>query len=219
MERSKLGIVIPAYNEAASIAVVIRGVSNLGQPIVVNDNSTDNTGIIAKEAGAIVVTHEVNGGYDRALDSGFQQAELSGCEFVITMDADGQHEPAMLQEYIDRLDSGVDLVLGIRDNRQRFSEHLFAWLTRIQWGIHDPLCGMKGYSMDIYRKLGYFDSYGSIGTQLAIFGVRSGYSFEQVHVVTRERLGESRFGKFIRANYLILRAALLSIFLTHPSRT
>ena len=218
MERSKLGIVIPAYNEAATIAEVIDGVNQLGLPIVVNDNSSDNTGEIAISAGAIVVTHDVNGGYDKALDSGFHKADLIGCEFVVTMDADGQHEPEVLREYIKWLENGADMVLGIRDTRQRFSESIFAWLARILWGIHDPLCGMKGYSIDVYRKLGHFDSYRSIGTELAIFGVRSGYSFEQVPVATKARDGESRFGTFIRANYLILRAAFLSFFLIHPSK-
>ena len=84
------------------------------------------------------------------------------------------------------------------------------------WGIDDPLCGMKGYRMDVYRKLGHFDSYGSIGTELAIYGVRSGYSFVQVPVATRDRTGESRFGRAIKGNYLILRAAMLSFFLIRP---
>lgn len=216
MERSRLGIVIPAYNEAATIASVIDGVKEIGQPIVVDDNSSDDTATLAIQAGAVVVSHEVNRGYDQALDTGFQKADLIGCQYVVTMDADGQHEPRILQEYTSNMDCGAELVLGVRDRRQRISEHMFAWLTKMFWGIDDPLCGMKGYNLDIYRKLGHFDSYGSIGTELAIFGVRSGYEFVQVPVATRSREGESRFGKFIRANYMILRAAILSFFYIRP---
>ena len=216
MERSRLGIVIPAYNEAATIASVVQGVKDLGQPIVVNDNSSDETAELAGNAGAVVVSHEQNKGYDQALDSGFQQAEKIGCEYVVTMDADGQHDPSILGIYINEMDNGTDMVLGVRDRRQRIAEHVFAWIAGLLWGIDDPLCGMKGYRMDVYRKLGHFDSYGSIGTELAIYGVRSGYSFVQVPVATRDRRGESRFGRAIKGNYLILRAAMLSFFLIRP---
>lgn len=216
MGRSELGIVIPAYNEAATIAGIIDNIKALGVPIVVDDGSSDNTGKIAQTAGAVVVAHQSNRGYDNAINSGFEKADDLGCKFVITMDADGQHDPAIIRDFLDLLKSGTDIVLGVRSKQQRVAESLFAWFSRVAFGILDPLCGMKGYRIDIYRKLGHFDSYGSIGTELAIYGIRSGYTYKQVEVPIKTRAGEPRFGRALQANLKILRSALLCYFKTTP---
>jgi glycosyltransferase involved in cell wall biosynthesis len=162
-------------------------------------------------AGADVVRHERNRGYDAALGSGFARAAALQLENVVTMDADGQHNPLLLQQFIDELDKGVDIVLGVRDRRQRFAEHAFAWIAQRLWSIKDPLCGMKGYDMDVYRQLGHFDSYRSIGTELAIFAARRGLEITQIPVKTAERIGAPRFGRRIVGNLRILRALFLGI--------
>ena len=77
--RFEVAIVIPAYNEANTIRQVIRSISDYGVVIVVNDASEDNTGFVAAKAGAIVINHEVNHGYDKALESGFMRADELGC--------------------------------------------------------------------------------------------------------------------------------------------
>lgn len=211
MDRHRIGIVIPALNEAATIGGVVEGASVYGQPIVVDDGSNDSTAEIAHMAGAAVVRHVHSRGYDAALNSGFVAAAEQGCEYIITMDGDGQHDPALVGRILDALDAGADLVVGIRQRRQRLAEHAFAWWSRRSWGIHDPLCGVKGYRAELYRKLGHFDSYGSIGTELALFGARSGCRITEVSVETRTRTGRSRFGSGLRAEARILRAMIGAI--------
>lgn len=205
-----LGIVIPALNEAATIASVVRQAREYGVPIVVDDGSTDETSRIAAAAGADVVRHETNRSYDKALESGFERAAQRGCDFVITMDADGQHNPRLLSRFLDELKSGADVVVGVRDRRQRISEHVFAWIAKKLWRIPDPLCGMKGYRVKVYRARGHFDAYGSIGTELAIYAARSGYRVSHIPVMTRDRGDAPRFGRALRANWRILRALLLA---------
>lgn len=199
-------IVIPALNEAGTIAAVVINSLRYGMPIVVDDGSSDKTGELAETAGATVVRHEVNRGYDQALNSGFARADELGCEYVVTMDADGQHDPAILAPFIQALDEGADVVVGIRDRHQRLAEHIFAWVGFAKWGIHDPLCGMKAYRINIYKELGHFDSNGSIGTELAIYAARSGRKITQLPVKTRERADAPRFGRRFSANLQLLRA-------------
>ena len=206
MERRRVGIVIPALNEAANIEPVVAGAGRFGIPIVVDDASNDGTGAVAAAAGASVVTHVQRGGYDGALNSGFKRAAEIGCDYVITMDADGQHDTRTLETFIAALERGAQLVAGIRDRRQRIAEHIFAWVGVRKWGLRDPLCGMKAYALDLYRQLGHFDSYGSIGTELALFAASRGRRIEQLPVPTRERGGEPRFGRSYSANKRILRA-------------
>lgn len=212
MDRSRVGIVIPALNEAATIGAVVEAARNLGIPIVVDDGSGDRTGAVAAAAGAAVVRHETNRGYDPALNSGFAEADRLGCERVLTMDADGQHDPAVAAAFLHALDEGADVVVGIRDRRQRIAEHLFAWVARIKWGLRDPLCGMKAYRMDVYRSLGHFDSYNSIGTELALHAARGGRRIVQIPVRTREREGTPRFGRRLAANLKIWRALRRGLF-------
>lgn len=212
----RVAVVIPALNEAASIGNVVRACAQYGMPIVVDDGSSDNTSSLAKDAGAIVVRHEGNCGYDASLSSGFLKAETLGVDFVITIDADGQHDPVLIGPCLEILESGVDVVIGIRHHRQRLAEFCFACVTKVLYGIQDPLCGFKGYRMSVYMALGHFDSYRSIGTELALFAARSGYSFAQLPVQIRKRADKPRFGQGWAANCKIFRAMLLSFIRIRP---
>lgn len=209
MERSRIAIIVPALNEAATIGPVLARVKQYGSPIVVDDGSCDATAQLARAAGAAVVTHAVNQGYDAALNSGFACAARMGCAYAITIDADGQHNPEQLREMITHLDDGYELVLGVRDRFQRVGESLFAHCAGMLWAMSDPLCGMKGYSMELYARTGHFDSMRSIGTELAVCSKLAGARTIEMPVLTRERADTPRFGRRIAANYKILRALVL----------
>jgi glycosyltransferase involved in cell wall biosynthesis len=209
----RIGIVIPALNEANTIADIVIHASRFGTAIVVDDGSSDSTSTVAEAAGAIVVRHALNRGYDDALNSGFARAADLGCDYIISMDADGQHDAATLPTFIHALDGGADVVIGIRDQLQRFAEHFFAFVASVLWKIRDPLCGLKGYTIGVYRDLGHFDSYDSIGTELAIFAARRKKRIQQVPIRTRPRVDEPRFGNRFRSNVRILKA-LVNAFRT-----
>lgn len=208
----RVGIVIPALNESATIAEVVAGAKVYGVPIVVDDGSTDTTTELALRAGAVVVTHEGNRGYDAALNTGFKKADELACEIVITLDADGQHDPLLIQKFIGAVDAGAELVVGSRSRRQRFSEHLFGWYTNLRFEIVDPLCGMKAYRIGVYRARGYFDSFGSVGTELAISSAKRGCRLSNVSFKVLQRSGKSRFGQTLTGNYKIIRAMLIAIW-------
>jgi glycosyltransferase involved in cell wall biosynthesis len=200
--------VIPALNESTSIVEVVRAVAQYLPAIVVDDGSTDATGSLARGAGAIVVHHDSNQGYDRALESGLYRAVELDYDAVITLDADGQHAPALLLRFTDALAGGADLVVGVRDHRQRWSESLFRVISRILWRIEDPLCGMKAYTITFLRRAVPLRTYESIGTELALLASRSDCKIAEVAVPCALREGHSRFGSGLRANLRIVRALL-----------
>ncbi len=206
MEEYKVAIVIPAFNEALTIAEVINSVKAYGCTIVVNDASVDNTQQIAEDAGAIVINHKENKGYDGALNSGFNKAVELNFDVVITFDADGQHSSDLLEKYIQLINENFQVVIGIRDRFQRIAEYIFSWVARKKWGILDPLCGMKAYHIDVYKKLGHFDSYDSIGTELSIFAAKNKINIAQLPIKTNKRTDASRFGNRVSANIRIFRA-------------
>ena len=209
---ARVAIVIPAFNEAEAIASVVSGISLYGIPIVVDDGSTDDTEQIAAAAGALVVSHAVNRGYDNALATGLLTAVIEKFDFAITLDGDGQHDPRLIERFVFELMDGADLVIGIRDRYQRVSERIFAKIAKILWAISDPLCGMKGYRLSRLKRLSCFSSYPSIGTELAIRAVRSGWIVRQVALKTYNRKDRSRFGVGLYANWIIIRAMLLGLF-------
>jgi glycosyltransferase involved in cell wall biosynthesis len=211
VERLKLAIVIPALNEENTIGTIVESILTHGIAIVVDDGSCDNTAKVAKDAGAIVVRHPYNLGYDGALNSGFEKAISMSCDVILTFDADGQHSVALIDDFLSEIDRGADVVVGIRNRRARLSEIIFSWISTKLWNIKDPQCGMKAYRSSVYNRLGYFDSYGSIGTELCIFAAKNNFEIAQVPFEVNERVDNPRFGSFWGANWKVLRAIILGI--------
>ena len=205
MDPSRLAIVIPAYNEEATIQGVVGNVTHLGQVFVVDDASTDATAVLAEEAGAIVVRQARNQGYDAALEAGFKAASLSDASAVITMDADGQHRISDVEKVAQQLVEGQELVLGVRDSKARLAERIFAAVLYARWHIRDPLSGLKGYSMRLYCKEGFFDQRRSTGTELMVRALRRGVKAREIPIEIIPRLSENpRFGGIFTANKRIL---------------
>src|SRR3990167_7489122 len=89
-------VIIPAHNEATHIGEVIRGVKEVlpsAQILVINDASTDNTSELSRDTGAKVISLPFNLGYGAALQTGFKFALSRGYDYLVQLDADGQHDP------------------------------------------------------------------------------------------------------------------------------
>ena len=210
-ESIKLAIIIPAFNEQMTIQKVVNSVKFAGTVIVVDDCSTDETSNMAIEAGAVVVKHIINKGYDLALESGFAKANELKMDFAITLDADGQHPSEVLNTMIKNFEHGQLLVLGVRDKLPRLSEKLFSFYSRKKFGVKDPCCGLKGYSMLFYRQHKCFTRYPSIGTDLMFSALHSGAKAEQISFKVKERFDKPRFGSVLTSNLKILNALIKTI--------
>ncbi|NQV90360.1 glycosyltransferase family 2 protein [Candidatus Uhrbacteria bacterium] len=111
----KILAIIPAYNEATTIAEVLQKTKPfVDDIIVVNDGSSDRTAEIARTAGVLVVSHVINRGLGAAIGTGFAAAQKLGADAVITLDADGQHDPAEIQKFVRAMEQGADVVIGSR---------------------------------------------------------------------------------------------------------
>ena len=107
---------IPAFNEEHSIARVVLETKKYADAIVVcDDGSSDLTGEIARNLGVYVIRHEQNLGYGAALKTLFRCAREFKADILITLDADGQHEPKEISEIIlPIIEGSADLVVGSR---------------------------------------------------------------------------------------------------------
>jgi glycosyltransferase involved in cell wall biosynthesis len=108
-------VITPAHNEESTVGLVVEGVRALGLPsLVVDDGSTDRTGVVARNAGAAVLTLPVNVGVGAALRTGFRFAVANGYKRVAQVDADLQHPPEALPALLEAAEMGADLVVGAR---------------------------------------------------------------------------------------------------------
>jgi glycosyltransferase involved in cell wall biosynthesis len=209
--RHKVTVVMPAFNEAATVGGVVKEVlRHVDEVVVVDDCSSDSTSIEAANAGATVVRHDVNQGYDGALNAGFIKASESGAAVIVTFDADGEHRAEDLPAVVELILSGRnDLVLTARPELMHFSERIFALYTRLRFGISDPLCGFKAYHRNVYDRFGAFDTLKSIGTELALRAIKAGFRPAIYPIPRGHRADTSRFyAALLRANLRIFTAML-----------
>lgn len=111
-----VSVVIPCFNEARSIAALVKSVqATIPTVFVVDDGSTDDTASEADSAGAIVLKSQHNQGKGAALRTGLQRAFKDGFAFAVTMDGDGQHDPEDLPVFMEAIATDdADLVVGNR---------------------------------------------------------------------------------------------------------
>ncbi|MEA2351053.1 MAG: hypothetical protein QOG86_1994, partial [Thermoleophilaceae bacterium] len=155
--------VVPAYNEADTVVDVVRSIRDRAPAfdvVVIDDGSTDETRRQADAAGARVLHHPFNLGIGGAVQSGFMYALEHGYDFMIQVDADGQHDPAEIEKLVDamRRDPSLDMVCGSRfitkDHRypapisRRTGIHLFAFIVSriVDQRVSDPTSGFRLYN-------------------------------------------------------------------------
>ena len=111
--------VIPAYQAASTLERVVREVASYLPVLVVDDGSTDHTAAVAQAAGAEVLRQQPNQGKGAALRRGFRHALDGGAQAVLTLDADGQHDPSCAPAFLEAWRrNGAPLIIGRRDFSQ-----------------------------------------------------------------------------------------------------
>jgi glycosyltransferase involved in cell wall biosynthesis len=144
--------VIPAYNEAEHITQVVKTARRFMPVLVVDDGSVDETAQLAEAAGADVLRQVSNQGKGAALRAGFLRALDLGCEAVVTLDGDGQHDPREIHKFLQAYTArSADLIIGQRNFRKmplsrRLANTTGRWL--FSWAMGRPIPdNQSGYRM------------------------------------------------------------------------
>lgn len=148
---------IPAFNEEATIAkVIVKSQRHASKVLVVDDGSVDDTGLIAKSLGAAVVRHEKNLGKGSGLRDCFEWAKRNGADVLVTLDADGQHDPSKIPLLVDALETrGAEVAIASRTARPPdMPRHRWAgarmldFATQVKIGdrLIDAQSGFRAYS-------------------------------------------------------------------------
>lgn len=195
-----LSIVIPAKNEAATIADVVASARSEypeAEIIVVDDGSTDATADLAEAAGASVVRHPESLGNGAAVKSG---ARAATGEILAFMDGDGQHDPRELGKLLARLDEGYQMAIGARDSGSHasvgrwFANGLYNEIASRLTGsrIADLTSGFRAARASMFNQFLYLLPNGfSYPTTITMAFLRSGYPVCFEPITAAERSGKS----------------------------
>jgi len=222
--RPEISIVIPAHNEAASIGDIVRRSGRVMdscersyEVLVIDDGSEDNTGEIARSAGAKVIRHPYGIGNGAAVKTGIRNARG---DIVVTLDGDGQHAPEDIPFLLEKMNA-FDMAVGARNRHSATSLHRdFANAVYNRFAtyvckrkIDDLTSGFRAIKTVIAREfVSLLPNTFSYPTTLTLAVVRSGYSLVYVPVTTVRRSGKSKIRLFkdgVRFFLILLKIATL----------
>ena len=184
----KLVALIPAYNEGENIKQVIETTQPYVDRIVVcDDGSSDNIQTVLDTVDVDIIKHQINLGYGAALKSLFKHGKEINATVVISLDADGQHNPAYIPELVQPIIlDDADIVIGssflskqrsqvpwIKSLGNRVFSSLIRWGTGFQ--VSDSQSGYRAYRVDKLASLSLVESGMGISTEILIKAVKKGF--------------------------------------------
>ena len=197
-KKDKILIVIPAYNESENIERVLNEIKrdiDYADILVINDKSTDNTKEIVEKNQIPCITNIFNMRYAMAVQVGIKYAYENDYDYVIQMDADGQHIASEAEKlYKEIKNTNADIVIGSRYLKdtgypcpffRRIGTKLFAGLIKIFCGvvITDPLSGFQCFNKEVikyYAGCGNYPEYPDAG--LVIEMLLKGFKIKEISV-------------------------------------
>lgn len=221
MDNKRVLIVIPALNEAGSIADVVEEVRSklpTVDVLVVDDGSTDKTAALARQAGAIVASLPYNLGVGGAMRLGYRYGRDHGYDAVIQVDADGQHDPAYVPQIVAALDD-ADLVIGarfagegdytVRGPRKWAMGLLSFVLSRLaRTRLTDTTSGFRAANKRMTELFASFYPVEYLGdtVETLVYATRHGYRVRQIPVAMRARMAGTPSHSPIKASIYLGRA-------------
>ena len=192
MSRSNILVLIPAWNEASRISPILEAFRDSQTVLVVDDGSSDDTAEVARGAGVEVVIHPQNMGKGVALSTGFAWALERGYDAVLTLDADGQHDPSEALKFIEAYERGEgDLIIGRRDFREMplyraFGNGVGTWMLSKVLGvmIHDNQCGYRLYTRKLLEAVDLKRTGFEFEVEVVVEAVAAGLEIGWVEVLT-----------------------------------
>lgn len=164
----KILIGIPAYNEEKTIAQIVEKSKPYGDVLVINDGSTDHTAEILVKNNIRFISYNGNQGYGNSIKNLFEVAKRENYTVLITLDADGQHNPSEIPNFLKAIENS-DIVIGNRftgkTNIPKYRKFGVKTINSLS-GLSDSQCGFRAYNRKSIEKLEFFDK--GMGASLEI---------------------------------------------------
>jgi glycosyltransferase involved in cell wall biosynthesis len=195
MSSPKVIVAIPACNEESRIGAVVRGCREQGVEVwVVDDGSRDATAARSREAGARVIRHEQNVGKGMAIRTALAEFVGGDADFLVFLDADGQHDPAHLPEFVRRgVETGAALVVGNRMSHaeampriRRWTNRTMSWIVSRLAGreVPDSQCGFRLVTREFAQRFRPTTAHFDLESEMLVVAGREGMRVEFVEIRT-----------------------------------
>lgn len=188
-------VVIPAYNEAATIgSVVLEARTVAGEVLVIDDGSTDATAELAEAAGARVVRHEANRGKGKAIENAFEYARENEWQYLVLLDGDWQHRPKEAEALLAACAEGPDDIVigsryldGDRDDTslyRRVGQRVLDKITEANTGysVTDSQSGFRAFDRTAIETLAVTDEGFGVESQMLASANERGLSVGEVPI-------------------------------------
>lgn len=230
-QKTRILVCIPAYNEAASIADVVKRSSNYATRVMVyDDGSSDNTAEVAKAAGAFVIRNRRNKGYGAAIKRLFDAAAEEAADVMVTLDSDGQHNPDEIPQIVEPiLNDEFDIVIGSRflgDKQQKMRMPTYRNLgirtiTRFtQAASHNQLTdaqsGFRAYSKNALSKINLFEEGMAVSTEILLRAGEKNLLIKEVPVSVDYNVKDPSTQNPVSHGMQVLSSLVQFISLRHP---
>lgn len=219
----KVLIVVPAFNEAKNLPILIPNIHRYGwEALVINDCSTDNTEEVLKDIGCQHLNLTNNVGLAGVTQIGFKYAHEHDYDAVIVTDGDGQHPPKFISKLVKEIDQGYDYVVGSRFVSEKKPTSLrmigsrlicFAIFLKTGKKVTDPTSGMRALGKNLLDD--FAENMNFIAEPDALtYVIKKGYNFKEVQVEMMEReTGESYFRNPFKSVLYMYQTLMSIIFL------
>ncbi len=224
----KITVGIPAYNEEKNIGLIIKNLKQIADTVIVcNDGSSDDTGKIAENLGAIVINHTQNLGYGGAIRSLFFKARELDCDMLVTLDSDGQHRiKDILPVSEPIIKNQADLVVGSRfleGNQENIPTYRKVGIkiitklanTSLDESVTDSQSGFRAYAKKVISEITPLEKGMGVSNEILMKSSKKGFKIAEVPIVVSYD-GDTSTQNPVSHGVSVIMSTLKFISIEHP---
>jgi glycosyltransferase involved in cell wall biosynthesis len=219
---------IPAFNEENNIGLIIKNLKKIADTVIVcNDGSSDDTGKIAENLGAVVINHPRNLGYGGAIHSLFLKARELDCDMLVTLDSDGQHRiEDILPVSEPIIKNQADLVVGSRflegnqENIPKYRKAGIKMITKLanvslNESITDSQSGFRAYGKKVLSEITPLEKGMGVSNEILMKSDKKGFKIAEVPIVVSYE-GDTSTQNPVSHGASVIMSTLKFISIEHP---
>ena len=215
MQKNKVAIVVPSFNEEATIIKVYKKNLNYGKVLIIDDCSSDNTKILLERKKIKFLSNNKNIGYEASIIKGIKYIlkNWKNVNYIVTMDADGELSYKSVPILIKKLiKNDLDIAVGYRNKTNRFTETILKMIFYFKFNIKDPISGLKIYKSEALKKIIHLISTKLFLVDILIFSYYYNLKIGSFKINVNKRKDNPRVGNNILVNVKILNIILNTFF-------
>ena len=215
MQKNKIAIIIPCFNEGITILNIYKKAQKYGRVLIVDDCSSDNTKNILFKKKINFLKNKKNLGYEASIIKGIKYIfkYWKNTKYIVTIDGDGELLPKYIAFLIKNLlKDNLDIIVGSRNKMNRITEIALKLIFNLKFNVNDPISGLKIYKSDSLKKIISLISTKLFLVDILVISYYYGYVIGSLKINVNNRKGKPRVGNSFLVNMKILNIIFNTFF-------